>query len=257
MSFDSDINQVRRKAEQQGWRYDVTERGHHRFYSPNKKDIVVTSGTPGDVRGYQNFLANMRRAGYMDDPGAIGLALLAAKGGSNMNAEVREAVAAIDGAKATMTVAGLIRELLRTNPETVYDVEGVHLHARARIPEAQRNNVNMCLAAMVDRGEAVRVGHGEYKATVVLTHGHRQEHKEDPKPQPAPAPAPAPLPTTNTNPISAIGAAIGTMSGDPAVDADLKIMDEALVALSRIGEVVSRNRERLLALAQFKKLMGG
>lgn len=63
----SDMDHVIREALAQGWQHDRTTRGHHQFYSPNGRDIVTTSGTPSDHRAYNNFLSQMKRAGFMLD----------------------------------------------------------------------------------------------------------------------------------------------------------------------------------------------
>jgi hypothetical protein len=63
----SDMDHVIREALAQGWQHDRTTRGHHQFYSPNGRDIITHSGTPSDHRAFNNFLARMKRAGYMVD----------------------------------------------------------------------------------------------------------------------------------------------------------------------------------------------
>ena len=63
----TDIDQVIREALAQGWQHDLTTRGHHQFYSPNGRDIVTASGTPSDHRSFRNFMAQMRRSGFMID----------------------------------------------------------------------------------------------------------------------------------------------------------------------------------------------
>lgn len=59
------IDHVIREALAQGWQHDLTTRGHHQFFAPNGRDIVVTSGTPSDHRSFNNFMAQMKRKGFV------------------------------------------------------------------------------------------------------------------------------------------------------------------------------------------------
>lgn len=59
------IDDVIRDALSQGWQHDRTVRGHHQFYAPNGRDIVTTGGTPSDHRSFRNFLAEMKRKGFI------------------------------------------------------------------------------------------------------------------------------------------------------------------------------------------------
>lgn len=63
----SDMDHVIREALAQGWQHDLTTRGHHQFYAPNGRDIVTTSGTPSDHRSFRNFMAQMKRKGFIVD----------------------------------------------------------------------------------------------------------------------------------------------------------------------------------------------
>src|SRR5437764_5562857 len=75
MSYQTDIQRVIRVAETQGFRVSRTTRGHYQFYAPNRKDIITTSGTPGEMHGWQNFLAQMRRAGFQEAVTSMGDAM--------------------------------------------------------------------------------------------------------------------------------------------------------------------------------------
>lgn len=59
------ISQVIDEALAQGWQHDRTTRGHHQFFAPGGKGIVVTSGTPGDHRAFRNFMSEMKRRGFV------------------------------------------------------------------------------------------------------------------------------------------------------------------------------------------------
>ena len=61
MNFD----QVIREALAQGWQHDLTTRGHHQFFAPNGRGIVVASGTPSDHRSFRNFMSEMKKRGFV------------------------------------------------------------------------------------------------------------------------------------------------------------------------------------------------
>ena len=63
----TDLDHVIREALAQGWQHDLTTRGHHQFFAPNGRDIVVASGTPSDHRAFNNFMAQMKRKGFVMD----------------------------------------------------------------------------------------------------------------------------------------------------------------------------------------------
>lgn len=60
------IEEVRKAADEQGWRHGSTRRGHPIFYPADKSfDPIVWSGTPSDRHSYPNALARMKRAGFI------------------------------------------------------------------------------------------------------------------------------------------------------------------------------------------------
>lgn len=60
-----DFDAIRRAAEAQGWQVERTKGRHWRFTPPDKtKRLVVTGGTPSDLRAIRNFLADLRRQGF-------------------------------------------------------------------------------------------------------------------------------------------------------------------------------------------------
>ena len=63
MSYTHDINRLIKVAEAQGFTVKRTRRGHYQFYAPNKRDIIVASGTPSR-RHWEPFMAEMRGAGF-------------------------------------------------------------------------------------------------------------------------------------------------------------------------------------------------
>lgn len=61
-----DLRDIERAAKEQGWVVGRTRRGHPTFKPPDpSKDIVVGSGTPGDVRAIRNLLSQLRRQGFV------------------------------------------------------------------------------------------------------------------------------------------------------------------------------------------------
>ncbi|MGH9608028.1 MAG: hypothetical protein ACRD34_00005, partial [Bryobacteraceae bacterium] len=64
MSYQTDIQRVIRQSEAQGFRVTRTTKGHYQFYSSNKKDIVIASGSPGGGNYWVAFMGEMKRAGY-------------------------------------------------------------------------------------------------------------------------------------------------------------------------------------------------
>jgi hypothetical protein len=64
-----DFKDVRKEAERQGWRTEQTKSGHWRFIPPDPtKPMVVTSSTPSDHRTLMNFIAELRRKGFVWPP---------------------------------------------------------------------------------------------------------------------------------------------------------------------------------------------
>lgn len=242
MSNNGDLDIVRKKAESQGFRYDKTTNGHHRFYAPNKEDIVVTSGTPGDQRSWNNFMSDMRRAGYKDEPGPIGIALIKAKA-------VEEAPVNTTPPVENLTTVEWVRRFLRENPNNVFNTDRIAIHVLGKKPDSNKLAVQQALTSMAARSEIRRVSRGEYQWGTPITPQLVSQNTA--------ASTPAAPTAAMGAPLHGIGAVMGQFTGDATIDVDLAILDEALVALGQIEEVVSRNRERLFALAQFKKLLGG
>lgn len=66
--MDSDTRRLLKAAEAQGFTWDLTTRNHPRVFAPNGDFVTTFSGTSGDVRGFRNGLAAMRRAGFIWPP---------------------------------------------------------------------------------------------------------------------------------------------------------------------------------------------
>jgi predicted RNA binding protein YcfA (HicA-like mRNA interferase family) len=64
-----DFKGIRKEAERQGWRVEVTKGGHWRFVPPDPtKPMVVTSSTPSDHRTLDNFIGRLRKSGFRWPP---------------------------------------------------------------------------------------------------------------------------------------------------------------------------------------------
>lgn len=50
-------------AVEAGWRVRATKGGHWQFFSPDKKTIILVSGSPGDYRAQAKSKADFKRAG--------------------------------------------------------------------------------------------------------------------------------------------------------------------------------------------------
>lgn len=61
----SDFRGIMTAAEEQGWVVEKTRQNHWRFLPPDKeRSPVIFSGSPGDYRAFQNFIAALRRRGF-------------------------------------------------------------------------------------------------------------------------------------------------------------------------------------------------
>lgn len=61
----SDFRDIRNAAESQGWVVEKTKKNHWRFNPPGEGlTPVFFSGSPGDFRAFQNFIAELRKRGF-------------------------------------------------------------------------------------------------------------------------------------------------------------------------------------------------
>lgn len=66
MASASELRELRRIAESQGWRVEMTRSGHWRFIPPTRSArIVVMPGTSVSRSGYRNALADLKRSGLV------------------------------------------------------------------------------------------------------------------------------------------------------------------------------------------------
>jgi hypothetical protein len=228
MSRDSDLEKVIKNAQLQGFRYSKTSLGHHQLYAPNGFDIVTHSGTPSDVRAWDNFLAALKRAGYME---------LQTLGDAMPKVEKEK-----DGG-AKLTVQQYIIDLLARHPEGM-DSANVKIYISTVRPDVGESASSGALSVLQTKGAIKRMPSGIYmladmqKAEKVKTGGRKAiVGRKEPEAKPA-----APVLKT------------GTVS----VDKDLKALDiamnKALTALTEIDKIAHRLKEELSDYAMIKEM---
>ena len=234
MSFDSDLARVVKRATDQGFRVRQTERNHWQFYAPNKEDIVTTGGTPSDARSWANFMAGLKRAGYEDTDGPKTVMAAALEQASAAAVGPLETPPALQVARSGMKLIDVVSDTLRQHADRIYTVEELNLIVRSHGMTPGETSVSGALMRLVDRGAVRRLGRGQY----------RWEDGSGARPvvfAPAPAVQEHELP--------------GTTTGDVDIDADLRALDEALVALAKLEAVIRRNRAIAARTADLKKLL--
>lgn len=63
--MDSDLRRLAKALKQQGFTVGTTTKGHIVVRDANDRHVATTSGTPSDPRSRKNFLAELRRAGFI------------------------------------------------------------------------------------------------------------------------------------------------------------------------------------------------
>lgn len=216
-SYAQDIDRIVKSATAQGFEIKRTNNGHVQFYAPNRRDIV-TSSRSGNGHGWENFMSQMRRAGFQEATTSVGDALRSALDKANTALQPPPVEPA-----EPQTIRELILDLLGRHPHglPLADIEPA-IKSRRTVAS---NSIAAALSTMKGKGELTAVGRGYYKLT--------------------PAPAPVPPPPTPH--------AASALTGDPKIDADLAVLDSSLAALAAIEGVVRRTRDKLFDIAQFKR----
>lgn len=229
-NYDRDIDELRKHAVAQGWRYDTANTGHHRFYGPDKHTIVTFASTPSDWRGYQNSLSEMKRAGYRPPNGSYTPPTLADAMPKRPQAEPTHAEKETAGRGEVLNA---VLATFRNNAGRALDLDTIAIQARTLVPITTRDSVQQTLIRITGKdfhdGTIQRMERGMYKWRPKV---------EPPPPPPTPAPVAPP-----------VQAAPPTEPG--SVDDDIAELDEALAALGRIESLVRRNRE---VMKQFREL---
>lgn len=235
MSGNIDMGKVIKQAQDQGFKYRMTEKSHHQFYAPDGETIVTHSGTSSDWRGDENFMADMKRAGYVHGLNQLGDALSAAG--------VKEKLA---NGGAKLSISQYIIDALARHPEGL-DAASLKMIVMSARSDVAPNSVYSGVNTLINRKYVVKMSSGLYKLTDVDRSGFRTFIRDRAKEVRS---------KTNgaTRPKSV---EVGERTGDSMVDEDLQALDNALAALAHIEGVVRKNREVLVQLATLKKLLGG
>jgi hypothetical protein len=241
-SYAGEVAKVQRLAEEQGFRVTRTTNGHYQFYAPNRKDIIVTGGTPGDGRSWNNFMSQMRRAGFDPSPGAktsLGDALAEAKAPPQEQA--------VPGLVAT------VRDAVRNRGAAGIEFsELCSIAASRRGDGLNRNSVSAALSHLKSRGEVVDVERGRWRWV-----GNEHEHAETPWVLRNGTEAAAAEVASDAPEADAMRAEATTGAAAPAPQAagapadptddeladDLRTLDRLLEALADAEGVIRRNRE--------------
>jgi len=220
------IDAVISAATAQGWRHSRTTSGHHQFYSPNKQDIIVTSGTPSDARAMDNFLAAMKRAGYVDCAAVPAKHSIADKLRAALAAPLPESPA------KRLTLPQIVIGFLERHARAA-SIEDIAIVAKYHRPTLQRTTLLHELARLADEGRIQRIGRGLYSAL-------REEPKAQEQHRPSPAGAFADQSRQLMEPSQACHC-------EGEAEAELAEIDSALAALERTAALLSRRRAALLA----------
>jgi len=62
MRLSADYRQLARIARKSGWKITLTRSGHIAWLPPSG-ELIITSGSPSDVRAFRNHRAALRRSG--------------------------------------------------------------------------------------------------------------------------------------------------------------------------------------------------
>jgi hypothetical protein len=241
VSYDSDMQQVVKRAQEQGFRYRTTERNHHQFYAPNGHDIVVAPGTPSDQRGWNNFMADMKRAGYRVHDASTSLGDVLREAGVGQAQERQAATKA--------SVRQLLREYLQARPGQTVPYEELEKLVSTARPDLNYNAAAQTLSVMVTKGELVRVKVGWYRA---VTDEDRRQVETPQTNGAAGPPVVAPQPTAP--PVLEPPATSST-------DSDIAELDDAVTkmldAFSTVERLLRKHRETMKKVAELKKLLSG
>lgn len=226
MSQSGDVEKVIRNAVLQGFKYSKTSRGHHQLLAPNGHDIVHHSGTPSDTRGFYNFLAQLKRAGYMELQ-TLGDAI----------SEASKAPAEIKTPGANLSITQHIIELLSRHPEGMSPAD-IKAYIKSVKPDVKgADPQHTALHILKNRGMVKAPDHrgGRY---ILITTEKKKPEKVEAK--------------------SEILDFSKLDTGDKTLNKDLKALDEAindaLVALTKIDSLVRKQKETLIKFAKLRDL---
>jgi hypothetical protein len=262
-SYERELETIRHRAAAQGWRISQTTAGHWQFYAPNKHDIVTTSKTPSDYRSFANFIAHMKRAGYVAEEGQNG------RDETAMEAAMREAQQAeaapsksdvLVNQEKRPSVAVLALDAIRARSPLGISFEDLTAVVRSKRPGTSNKDVSAALYNLKERQQVEQKERGWYRLRSTTPADVPDTGPTSPEPnamtppplldQPpaatstdASATAPHPemrLTREDEDDIAAIDEALAAIS---ALERLAAAIPPALAALARIEGVVRRNRE--------------
>lgn len=237
MNYTSEMARIQKNAEAQGWKVKRTTAGHWSFYAPNGEDIVTTAGTPSDHRGHYNFIARMKKGGYMTTPATTLLGSLLSEAMDNINKdkEEEEEVEVKPVPKGPKISARLIlRDYIRKGePGRTYMLEELEDVLRVQRPDLGKSSASQSMTALVAEGLICRQGVGMYRLV--------QEGS-----------AVAPL---TSQPKPTAKHAVGAHTGDAAIDADLAVLDEIVNTFAKLEGVLQRTRAALMQAVELKRVL--
>jgi hypothetical protein len=210
----SDIREIDRQLQDQGWRQEETSKGHVRYLPPDAKaPIVVRSGTPSDHRAWDNFMAQLKRSGAKLE-----------KTQKHTRRQQR-------------SVPSQVLQIMKDRPGHTFTTDEVALIFGARNPgristkSSVKTLVGVAFCNLHSQGEITRVAMGQYVFKA--------------------PPAPKPAPEAAFTPANDPKAALGNGSNGPAQlalhpmpalgDQDMRQLTAALYdALGTIEKIVAK-----------------
>lgn len=238
-TYDRQIDELRRHAEAQGWRYSRAANSHHQFYGPDKHTIVTFASTPSDHRGWLNSLSQMKQAGYLPPngnytPPTLGDQLRPpAQNGSDHTAAPTA---------SKRTVPQLIEDYLAKQAPRSVDVNEIRMAVKAHRKDVSDISIGQEASRIASEGRIVRIGRGLYGSKQML-----KEQAQEPSPPAPPAPPPAPV---AAQPLS-------LSEVNDKLQMNLTKLDTALAALADISEVVQTTKAAVEQLIALRKALGG
>lgn len=229
MSQDSDIAKIIKNAQAQGFRYSKTSTGHHQLYAPNGHDIITHSGTPSDNRGFYNFLADLKRAGYME------LQTLA-----DFIPKKEPSKKEDEPQKQKLTINQYVVDLLTRHADGM-NFPDIKAYIKSVRPDIGDSATSGSLTVLTQKGVLKRMAPGFYKLgdkKLGVERPPRMKHKK----------------LTKEEPETVVSKVEKT-----SVDKDLRALDvalnDALVALTKIDTIAQKMKAKLARFAKIQELL--
>lgn len=224
MSQAGDVQKVIRNAITQGFKYSKTSGGHHQLLAPNGHDIIHHSGTPSDHRGFYNFIAQLKRAGYME------LQTL----GDAMPQKISE------GPK--LTVKQYVIDLLARHPEGL-QAEDISAYIHTVRPDVAKSAFHSVMYPLLEKGVVEKLPSGIHKLKDASKAGKPRKAYNKIKASVPHVKEDVPVLEKKKTPISK-----EIQSLDHA-------LNDALNALTKIDAIVTKLKEKVSRYAQIEALL--